>query len=903
MTARTSDREVTTMSVAWMPSRAAQTTLRLLLAVLMAMLLTSLPGGLAPAPARGATLATTPTAATPPNAGLPAATCTESSGTRSCGLWAKTGTLTLPAGSNPASVDMWGYADSASGDATVPGPLIVANVGETLEVTLHNDLGLGMPTSLAFPGQGLVPDTTGVADGASKTYTLDLTRAGTFRYEAGLTDLGPRQVAMGMQGVIVVRPGTAGQAYGDPSSTFDDEALAVISTVDPSFNAAPLTFSLDRYVARFHLINGKAFPETEPVYATAGDRVLLRYVNAGLEPVSMGLLGLHQTIVGQEGHAAAYPSDVVAETLPPGTTLDTVATLPATAAPGTQVPVLEETGRLDNDGAVSGSLAHGGIVDFGGALTFLSVTAGPAQTTGPVTTGVTVAPDPSDGATALTVDADISDALTGGDDVTAAELFVDSADGTGVAMTLSGAVGPERTASGTVPAGLSHGAHTVYVHGRDASGAWGALTSRTFHVDSTGPSTTFTLTPNPTGGTSPVAVAATGDDTGGAGGSDVVAAEMYVDSACVAGTATALTREGAAGPTSSFTGSIASGLTEGSHTVRVRSRDALGNWGACADRQLVVDKTGPVVSGQVALPNPASGSQSVTLSASATDPSVATPASNVAAAEWYEGTDPGTGNGHAMVATDGAFDSATEAIRAVLNASTFSAGTHTLRIRAEDAAGNWGAPVNASLTVTASDTVFADGFESGNLSAWSTSSGGSTRIGVSGAAALTGSYGMRAVINGKTPSYVQDDRPASQTSARTRFRFDPNGTTTNGLTTTALVGNSGNGTAVFRVEFRTVAGAPQVRGLVHRKGGDSTTAWYGVTDAPHTVEIAWTSSANASFTLYVDGVAKQTLTGLATGQWTLEQVRMGPSAGLAAGVTGTQFYDDYVMNRTTYVGP
>ena len=37
---------------------------------------------------------------------LPATTCTEAAGVRTCDLWATTGTLTLPAGSVPGSSDL-----------------------------------------------------------------------------------------------------------------------------------------------------------------------------------------------------------------------------------------------------------------------------------------------------------------------------------------------------------------------------------------------------------------------------------------------------------------------------------------------------------------------------------------------------------------------------------------------------------------------------------------------------------------------------------------------------------------------------------------------------------------------------------------------------------------------------
>ena len=181
---------------------------------------------------------------------LPEATCTLAGTVRTCHLWALTGSLSLPDG---ATVPIWGFADSAAGPALVPGPVIRANQGERLNVVLHNQVA-GQTISLAFPGQtGLIPDMTGVATGATKTYAFDAAVPGTFIYEAGLTALGPRQVAMGLVGPLVVAGGTP---------TWNQEVVLVLGEIDPAFNANPNNYLLRNYQAKYWLINGHAFPDT-----------------------------------------------------------------------------------------------------------------------------------------------------------------------------------------------------------------------------------------------------------------------------------------------------------------------------------------------------------------------------------------------------------------------------------------------------------------------------------------------------------------------------------------------------------------------------------------------------------------------------------------------------------------
>lgn len=118
--------------------------------------------------------------------------------------------------------------------------------------------------------------------------------------------------------------------------------------------------------------------------------------------------------------------------------------------------------------------------------------------TGPSASSVAVSPDP---ATAPpTVTASVSDAATGGSNITNAEFLVDSvgANGSGTAMNASdgsfssATEGVTATLSSGAFSALTLGSHTIYVHGKDAAGNWGATASATFTKQAT---TTFTADP------------------------------------------------------------------------------------------------------------------------------------------------------------------------------------------------------------------------------------------------------------------------------------------------------------------------------------------------------------------------------------------------------------------------
>ena len=429
--------------------------------------------------------------------------CTRTGTTSACDLYAMTGTTQVLG----QPVPIWGFSStSAAGSATAPGPVLVVQQGDTVEVTLHNQLADHV--SLAFPGQsadsfstGLsaADQTTGAAPGGEATYTFTAAREGTFLYEAGHTPGGARQVALGLAGALVVL-GTPGTADGH---AYDDEAVVVLSEIDPALNADPEHFDMRTFRPRYRLLNGRPFPATDPIATDQGHTVLLRYVNVGASTHPMSLLGADQLQLAQDGHPMARPESEVVAPVEAGATVDTLVTMPS--GPESKVTLYEAGGHLDNDGQTTSDPTQ---VATGGMMTFLDTSA-PAPDTdvvGPVPARVRVAPSPSDGLSDVTVTADLSDARTGGSPVAYAELVVDDhvtvAVGNGVPMGpaasfgtvdvtgLTGTIPAVPAGGGTctdadVPVALScldAGRHTVYVRGRDDAGNWGVVGSAVLNL-------------------------------------------------------------------------------------------------------------------------------------------------------------------------------------------------------------------------------------------------------------------------------------------------------------------------------------------------------------------------------------------------------------------------------------
>jgi FtsP/CotA-like multicopper oxidase with cupredoxin domain len=337
-----------------------RTTLLAALALTAVPLVTLIPGassGAAPAGARSP-VTTAARAATP----APAQPTVVPDPTGAVHLCARTGSATMPDG---LSVPIWGFAVGDCTDpavpATLPGPVVELTAGAAARIEVHNTLPT--PVSLVIPGVSAASPPA--APGGSVTVPL-APAAGTYLYESASDPA--RSVPMGLYGALVVRPaGAPEQAYAGTATGFDTEAVLVLSEVDPALHANPSTFVPRTYRPVYWLVNGRGHPQTAPVPAAAGQRVLLRYANAGQQHHTMTLLGAHQRVIGADAVAARHPYDAVAVPVVTGATVDALVTVPAGAAGGS-LPLYSRSLRLTN-GATATSP--------GGMQTAITVAAGP----------------------------------------------------------------------------------------------------------------------------------------------------------------------------------------------------------------------------------------------------------------------------------------------------------------------------------------------------------------------------------------------------------------------------------------------------------------------------------------------------------------------------------------------
>lgn len=682
---------------------------------------------------------------TPPTQGI-AAGCGAT-----CELWAREGSVTV----GTATVPVWGFSTSESDPLSLPGPTIVVTAGNPVALTVHNALTTG-DLDLDITGvaaNGLVRSAAAIAPGSAGTLTFTATQVGTSIYRAGAsTPQGNRQLAMGLAGVLIVRPGectvvdscaygapavydgTGGLLSGNPlnggsllgydagTDAFDDEALVVTNDLDPAFAADPLGYDITNYHPTVHLINGKAFPATEVIDTQAGNNVLVRYANLGEADHSMGLSGMHQRTIGRDATALPHGTDDVVVPLNVGQTAEAMISVETDAKAGFRYALADQARQP-------------GLNNADPAITFLSVwgdQAQPGKPTGEITNfsaPESAGNDPIGFAGTVKIPsgaADANKAVFTLDDTCHADPCTNAG-----AVTLM-----PSTFEGTIPAAtlatLANGSHVLWVAlSNDLGVSYGDAAGIAFTIDRAGPVVNpVLLDPMYSNGTGTIAISATADATL-TGTGLVVSGTANVGGTCPAlatqptgspltTAETGATLPGAPAAIADLVGTVPAPTAEGSYTVFVSAVDDRGRWSndgaangaelpVCGQATLIVDQTAPVTSaGSIDPAGPNDGTQAyngiqtflevVRIFAHVTDG-----VAGVAGAEGFIDTVGGNGTGFMFTPADGNFDSGSEDVYAdipLASIRTLTPGPHSIYIHGLDNAGNWeNAAVQTSITV------------------------------------------------------------------------------------------------------------------------------------------------------------------------------------------------------------
>jgi hypothetical protein len=248
---------------------------------------------------------------------------------------------------------------------------------------------------------------------------------------------------------------------------------------------------------------------------------------------------------------------------------------------------------------------------------------------------------------------------------------------------------------------------TISIHSRDALGNWGGFTTIVLNVVGAGPTiSAVSASKNPNNGALPLnasqpVVRVTATMTGG---STITAAEGFIDTVGANGTGFQFVPSDGAWNSATETAfgdiplATVNLLSAGNHTIFVHGKDAAGNWGTWNPLPsvvgkviLLIDRAVPTFTSITLTPATINvgGAMALTVNGS-TDPLVAGLASGVAGGEYWIGTtDIAAGTGTSFTGLTSSVDT-----------SALAGGTHTVRARIRDAAGNWSTVVRtATLNV------------------------------------------------------------------------------------------------------------------------------------------------------------------------------------------------------------
>jgi FtsP/CotA-like multicopper oxidase with cupredoxin domain len=177
----------------------------------------------------------------------------------------------------------------------VPGPEIRVTEGDQVRVVCNNEMT--QSTSIHFHGV-LVPNNMDgvpfitqppILPGEAFTYEFTARNSGSHMYHSHHN--AAEQVSSGLLGAFIIEPA--------------DKAR------EPEVNAE-YTLVLNDTTMGFTL-NGKSFPYTQPIVATLGDKIRIRYMNEGFMIHPMHLHGMPQLVFAKDGYnlPVAYMCDTL----------------------------------------------------------------------------------------------------------------------------------------------------------------------------------------------------------------------------------------------------------------------------------------------------------------------------------------------------------------------------------------------------------------------------------------------------------------------------------------------------------------------------------------------------------------------------------------------------------------
>ncbi len=214
-------------------------------------------------------------------------------------------------------VKVWGY------NGQMPGPELRAREGDTIQVTLENDLPI--PTTIHWHGVNVRPAMDGVAGlsqapvapGQSFTYEFVAKPAGTRWYHSH-TDPAI-QVPMGLYGPLIIDPASTAEhfdrEYTLMLAEWDLELTPEVATGKATAGPGDRTLRGGQLGADFFLINGRMHGGIPPIGIAKDERILVRLIHAGAIPHPIHTHGHSFTVIATDGNVVPEVARLTKDTI------------------------------------------------------------------------------------------------------------------------------------------------------------------------------------------------------------------------------------------------------------------------------------------------------------------------------------------------------------------------------------------------------------------------------------------------------------------------------------------------------------------------------------------------------------------------------------------------------------
>ena len=212
-------------------------------------------------------------------------------------------------------------------------------------------------------------------------------------------------------------------------------------------------------------------------------------------------------------------------------------------------------------------------------------------------------------------------------------------------------------------------------------------------------------------------------------------------------------------------------------------------------------------------------------------------------------------------------------------------------------------------TATPTGFIFADGFEGGSLSAWSSTSADAGDLSASIQAAGIGSYGMAALLDDAAELRVTDTSPTAEKHYSTRFYLDPNSI------------NLPNGQDVYIFSGSQSAVGWTLCLNLKRFGEDykltpcietDARIWESgkgvyITDAWQSIEMEWQAASAAGandgyLKLWVNDVLADEIDHIDNDTQAIDFVSIGALSNIPSSLSGTMYFDGFVSYTGAHIG-